>query len=307
MKKMKLISFILIFILMQIKLFANEDPWKNIFPDKSTEYIIVLDNGDILTGYIDEYINSPELGEGIKFKTSIGIAEIFNSQIKTIKTNEENYRHGHRVFLLPTADPIGSNHFIGSFELLFLYMGAGIGDIFSITAGRSIVPGIASSQQLSVLNLKATLFEETFDTIKRKLSLAVGGNLGFVNSNNRMIHYYGTGTFKLSKTSITAAIFYKAGSQDYNKLVFYDNVVDMYYENGSFGIGMGIDTRFGDTHGLHFIGELWNSNVAKPTHTGVLLGLRLCNSNFSADFGLAFFTQPFVAPFTSFVWTPFNY
>ena len=286
---------------------AKDDPWKNIFPDKNTEYIIVLDNGDILTGYIVEYINHPEYGEGIKFKTAIGVAEIYNYQIESIKTREDNYRHGHRIFLLPTADPIGDNHFIGSFELLFIYIGAGIADIFSITAGRSVIPGISASQQLSVINIKATLYDETFDEIKRHLSLAVGGNLGFANSSNRLIHLYGVGTFKLKRTSVSASVFYKAGSADYYRINFYNEIIDMNYEDGSFGIGMGIDSRFSDIHGLHFIGELWNSNVSKPTHTGVLLGLRLCNSNFSADFGLAFFTQPFIAPFTSFVWTPFKY
>jgi hypothetical protein len=68
---------------------------------------------------------------------------------------------------------------------------------------------------------------------------------------------------------------------------------------------MGIDTEISGRHGLHFIGELWNSDVNQPTNSGVLLGLRLFNSGFSADFGVAFFMQPFVAPFASFVITPF--
>eukprot|EP00825_Cyclidium_porcatum_P048823 TRINITY_DN8308_c0_g1_i4.p2 TRINITY_DN8308_c0_g1~~TRINITY_DN8308_c0_g1_i4.p2 ORF type:complete len:108 (+),score=33.52 TRINITY_DN8308_c0_g1_i4:3-326(+) len=35
-----------------------------------------------------------------------------------------------------------------------------------------------------------------------------------------------------------------------------------------------------------FLGELWNNNIAKMTNTALLGGLRVCNSNFSADFGI---------------------
>jgi hypothetical protein len=101
-------------------------------------------------------------------------------------------------------------------------------------------------------------------------------------------------------------MFYKAGSDDYYKVRMGANSIDMNYADGSFGLGIGIDSRFSSMHDLHFIGELWNSDVTRPTHSAVMLGLRLCSSNFSADFGLSFFTQPFVAPFCSFVWTPFD-
>ena len=86
---------------------------------------------------------------------------------------------------------------------------------------------------------------------------------------------------------------------------FDDNTINMKYENGNVGIALGLDTRIGSSRTLHFIGELWNSNITKPTNTAVLLGLRLAGQSVSADFGLAFFTQPFAAPFMSFVFTPF--
>jgi hypothetical protein len=50
---------------------------------------------------------------------------------------------------------------------------------------------------------------------------------------------------------------------------------------------------------------LWNSDITKPSNSGILLGFRIGNSNVSADFGLAIFTTPYFIPFTSFVWTPF--
>jgi len=291
----------------QSKLFAKEGILDNIEPDRNKIYVIKLINGDILTGYVVESISDPDEGEGIKFSTEIGTATIFEDQILEIRLLKEHYRHNHRIFLLPTANPIENNHFIGNFELLFFYAGAGISDIVSITAGRTLTPSeIRSDQQITVANIKVTLFNSDINSSSEKLSFALGGNLGFVNNDNRLIHFYGVGTLTLNRSAVTAAIFYKAGSDDYNKVIFGNNYIDLRYADGSFGIGLGLDTKFSRMHDLHFIGELWNSDVTKPTNTAVMLGLRLCSTKFSADFGLSFFTYPFVAPFCSFVWTPFQ-
>ncbi len=302
---MKKILIIFFFLALNIHLFAEEGILKNISISTEIEYAIILNNGDILTGYILEFTRNEKNGEGIKFDTELGEAIIFEKQIKRIYPVEESNRHSHRVFLLPTAKPIGNNHFIGAFELLFFYAGFGIGDIVSITAGRTVVPQIRADEQFMTLNGKVTLLTENFDNINRSLSLAVGGNLAFINDRNRLVHYYGVGTFELSRTSLHASVFYKAGSQDINDLYFGVNHIEMLYPNGAFGIGLGVDSRLSNTHGLYFIGELWNNNIQQPTNTAILLGLRLCNQNFSAEFGLSFFTTPFFAPFTSFVWTPF--
>jgi hypothetical protein len=296
---------IFLFLLIPAVHFADELDPEDLQTGKANEYIIRLKNGDILTGYVVGAMSDEKQGRGIKFKTELGTAVVFVSQIEEITRRKKIYRHKHRVFLLPTAEPIGSDHFIGMFEMLFLYAGGGIGDIVSITAGRSIVPGIDSRQQLTELNTKVTVYNTDFTSMEGGMSFAVGGNLAFVNHNNRMIHGYGVATFRGFKSLITGAIFYKAGSKDYYRIDFANNAVDMNYADGSFGIGLGLDTRFTRWHGVHFIGELWNNDFTRPTNTGVLLGLRLCNTNFSADFGLSFFTQPLVAPFASFVWTPF--
>ncbi|MFH1051351.1 MAG: hypothetical protein V1779_10545 [bacterium] len=297
---------ILLFIFPVNNLFAEEGILDEITPDRNQLYVIKLVNGDILSGYVVEMVSHPEDGEGIKFSTEIGTATIYEDQILEIKAVRDYYRHNHRIFLLPTANPIESNHFIGNFELLFFYAGAGISDIVSITAGRTFIPSIRSDQQISVANAKVTLLNMDLNSKSEKLSLALGANLGFVNHDNRLIHYYGVGTVTLNRSSVTAAVFYKAGSEDYNKVKLGNNYIDLRYPDGSFGIGLGLDTKFSNMHDLHFIGELWNSDVSKPTNTAVMLGLRLCSSKFSADFGLSFFTYPFVAPFCSFVWTPFK-
>jgi hypothetical protein len=303
---MNKIFCVFVFFLMFSVVKAEEGMLDNILPNKNLIYIIKLHNGDILSGYVVEMVNHPDEGEGIKFSTEMGTATIYESQIEIIKPYFDYYKHNHRIFLQPTAEPIGSNHFVGNFELLFFYAGAGIYDIVSITAGRSMIPAIRSDQQLNVLNTKFTVLEMPLNSPARKLSFALGANLGFVNHDNRMIHYYGVGTFSMTRSVFSAIMFYKAGSDDYYKVRMGANSIDMNYADGSFGLGIGIDSRFSSMHDLHFIGELWNSDVTRPTHSAVMLGLRLCSSNFSADFGLSFFTQPFVAPFCSFVWTPFD-
>lgn len=285
--------------------FCEEAILDNIQPDRNTIYIIRLVSGDILSGYIVEIISNAENGEGIKLSTEIGTATIFEDQILEIRELKEHYRHNHRIFLLPTANPIENNHFIGNFELLMFYAGAGISDFLSITAGRTFIPNIRSDQQITVGDVKVTIGSVEFNS-KERISFALGTNLGFINHDNRFLHFYITNTLILNRSAVTAVVFYKASSDDYNRVRLGNNSIDMWYPNGSFGIGLGLDTKFTQSHDLHFIGELWNSDVTKPTNTAVMMGLRLCSTKFSADFGLSFFTQPFVAPFCSFVWTPFN-
>lgn len=297
---------IVIFLSTLLTARAEKGILEEIPANKNIKYVIKLENGDIITGYVAEFLSAPEEGEGIKFSTDLGLATIYESQIQLIVRESDYYRHSHRVFLLPTAEPIGDDYFIGAFELGFAYLGAGVGDMFSFTAGRSLIPGIRSDQQISVLNGKATLLQMPLGKTADKLSFALGGNLAFINHDNRLIHLYGTCTVKFHRSAITASVFNKLGSANYNRLNFGHNFVEMRYQDGAFGIGLGLDTKFKNVHGLHFIGELWNSNVTKPTNTAVFLGLRLAKYNFSSDFGLSFFTQPFVAPFASFVWTPFN-
>lgn len=298
-------SHISLLLLQTSTAICDEGILDNIQPDKSKIYIVRLLSGDILSGYIVEIVSNSENGEGIRLSTEIGTATIFEDQILEMRELKEYYRHNHRIFLLPTANPIESNHFIGNFELLMFYAGAGISDIVSITAGRTFIPNIRSDQQITVGDIKFTIGTMEFNS-KERLTAAVGTNLGFINHDNRLLHFYISNTLTLNRSAVTAVVFYKAGSNDHNRVKLGNNYLDLWYPDGSFGIGLGLDTRFTQSHDLHFIGELWNSDVTKPTNTAVMMGLRLCSTKFSADFGLSFFTQPFVAPFCSFVWTPFN-
>lgn len=264
-----------------------------------------LNNGDVLSGEIAEFGSDEKLGDYLKIKTELGKAVIYSSQVASVIRQKNYNRHTHRIFIQPTAEPIGENHFIGFWEIALLYGGFGISDIASFTFGRTLVPAIPASDQGSVLNGKLTFYKEYFETMEGSMSFAVGSNLAFLNHNNRLIHYYAAASFTGSRTLLNMLIYYKAGSKDIYKLFLSNTSIDMIYEDGAFGIGLGIATRFSKWRDLYFIGELWHSNIKRSQHTGLLLGLRLANSQFSADFGIGLTTQFYAAPFVSFSWTPF--
>jgi hypothetical protein len=282
-----------------------DSKFQNLKTDGQVYYIRFV-SGDVVSGRFLEYIHTEQDGDGIKFATELGNARVFESQVIEILPDYEYYKHSHRVFLLPTAEPIGGNHFVGDFELLFLYAGFGVGDWLSVTGGRTIVPIIKSDQQINELNAKLTFYSfSTDDSSSNKMYLAGGVNYATLNSDNPLLHFYGVATAKLSKTNFSAMCFYNASSNPIMQVRFGDNLYNMNYQTGGFGIGLGLDTKLAGRNDIRVIGELWNSDVTRAYHTLALLGLRLFSSQFSADFGLAFSTYPFAAPFASFVWTPF--
>jgi len=303
--KFKFLKYLMVLFLAINTSFALDSFPRDIVQGSENIYYIRLEHGDVLTGYIKEFFNDPDDGEGIKFVTEVGTAPIFAFQILEIKSKNEIYRHGHRVYLLPTAEPIGDNHFIGSWEIGLIYAGGGIGDIFSLTAGRTMVPGLYEGQQGSIINGKFTVLKQTFESDPTVLFLGVGTNLAWINDANGIYHGYMNATLKGDRSSLTLAVLYKYGEKDIYDFRLSNNQLAAPYANGSFGIALGLDTKFSSRHDLRFIGELWNGDITRPSNTGVLLGFRLANTSVSMDFGLAFFTAPFAAPFVSFAWTPF--
>lgn len=296
-------------LLLAISTFASAQTFSldDLQPSSTEKYYLRLTTGDILTGFIVEIIDDEEQGEGIKIKTAIGTATVYAVQIAELTPFKTLYPHQHRIFIMPTADPIGDNHFIGLYELFFLYGGMGIGDIVSITAGRTIVPSVPSSDQVSVLNVKTTLYHRENQTMPGHMSFALGANLAWLNARNQLLNLYGVGTFTGARARITSVLFYKATGDDI-ALASAGTIgnTTIHYEKGSVGLGIGLDTKLTEgRYDVHIIGELWNHNISRPTNTAIMLGIRLWNTTFSADFGLTFFTAPAAAPVANFVWTPF--
>lgn len=267
-------------------------------------YVIRLTNGDMLEGVVQSFQKDDE-GESIRFESEIGVGNIYFSQIAESYECEQYYRFAHKYFLLPTAIGIGKNHFVGMLELFFFYSGFGLTDYFSIVIGRSLLPNAYSNQQISLLNIKGTLPKVVFEDIPRELYLAIGGNLGFANNNNRFIHFYGVATALFYKTSLSACLFYKLGSGDFYTIRYRTSAFDLNYSDGAFGIALGVDSRLPKFRDIHIIGELWNNDIARPTNSGLFLGIRIANAHFCSDFGLSWFTQPFVVPIVNFQWIPF--
>lgn len=294
----RLILFILIIILSNYKLFAFFDEL-----ERGKEYVVRLINGNILSG---ELIDFDENEAFIKLKTIIGNTKIFRNEIKEIRDIKEINRHSHRIFLQPTALPVSDNHFIGNYELGMVYFGFGISDFLSFTAGQTFIPTLRWEQQASLINAKVTFMNDRIPSIDANLALAGGVNVGFLNHDNRLLHYYFVGSYVGDKSILTASLYYKTGSDDVYTIKLEGEKQELVYPNGTFGIGLGLDTKFSEWTDVHFIGELWNNDVNKPTQTAILLGLRHANTRFAADFGIVFVTEPMVFPFISFTWTPFN-
>lgn len=284
---------------------AESSKFENLKLGEEYTYIIRLKNGDMISGHITEETENESQGKGIILSTELGLATIFENQISEIELHTDLYKHSHRIFLMPSAEPISSDHFVGLFELALLYGGVGITDYLSITAGRSLLPDTRSQDQFTLFNVKISSPKIDLDSLYGYLTFAVGMNWATLNDANKFVHYYAVGTFTGHKSKISGGIYYKAGNDYFYPIRLYDRIYRLEYEDGAFGINLGLDTKFSTRHDLHFIAELWNNDIMKPTNTAVLLGFRMANSTFSSDFGITFFTQPFVVPFVSFTWTPF--
>jgi len=296
---------LIIFFISFCALFSKEFNEDELYNLRDKNIIIRMMNGDILTAKILDFEKSDSANYSLSVQTPIGKTKVFSYEIAEVQPVEKYNRQSHRIYLLPMAEPIGQNHFIGDFEMLFLYGGVGISNFLSITAGTSIIPYIPLNDQISVANAKVTFLTLKGDTYLDKMSFALGGNYALINTENKIYHIYTSISITMPKTIASLSVFTKFGNHDVYAVHFDNNLFDMTYENGSFGIAAGLDTRFSTTKDIHFIGEVWNSDVAKPTNTAVLVGFRICNTTLSADFGVAITTSPFFIPFASFVWTPF--
>ena len=270
-----------------------------------TVYVVRLNNGDMITGNLVEISDDTTNGGFIKFRTQIGTTTIYAAEIKEVMVKDDLNRHSHRVFIMPTAEPIGNNHFISNYAIALFYAGFGIYDYVSVTAGRSVIPTVLRQDQVSLLNIKATVYTMDWESMKGGMSIALGGNLAFINDNNKFSHIYTNITFVGDRTDVTGMFFVKTGDKDFYEYRFAERGYDGMYMNNSFGIGLGLTTKFSERHDLYFVGELWNTDIQSISSTGLIGGIRLQNSSFSADFGLMYFTPFTLIPVFNFVWTPF--
>jgi hypothetical protein len=275
--------------------------------DPDRQWYVRLVTGDVLTGPILN-VERDEQGYAIRIGAVIGRAKIYVKEIAWLEVRDRSYRQRHRAFIMPTAEPIRNDHFVGLWELGFLYGGAGIGDIASITAGRTFVPGLAAADQVSHVNVKATLYDAPNGIVETGRQYYAAGFAGsWLGSSNFMGHVYGVATFTGVRSQVSTMFFAKVSGDDFYTVnggtLF--NAFNVNYPTGSVGIGLSMDARLPDFHDLHVIGELWNNDLTRPANTMVFLGVRTANEHVSLDFGLAVVSAPAVIPMVSFCWTPF--
>ncbi|OGU56362.1 MAG: hypothetical protein A2X64_10985 [Ignavibacteria bacterium GWF2_33_9] len=305
----KIINYSLILLLTHFSVLFADINVSEVENYLEQEIYLRLTNGDNFTCVLKEAQMENDSLFYITIQTKIGKTKVYSNEIAELIPQQSLNRQSNRIYLLPTAEPISNNHFISNYEVLFFYGGIGITDYVSITAGRSLIPNTPGEYQISELNAKATVYRQYWESMVGDMSIAVGANQIWLNSYNQLTHLYSALTFRTAKSVFTGAVFTKLGAKDVYDFKM-SNGFDIasypfVYENGDFGLALGLDTRLSQWKDIRIIGELWNSSIAQPSNTGVLLGVRLANTKFSADFGLAFFTSPILLPFTSFAWTPF--
>lgn len=270
-------------------------------------YYFRLKNGDILSGRIFDYIVDKENGPGIRLQTEIGKATLYEYQISEIKPLGAVNKHTHRSSLLPTAEPIGDNHYFGLYELIVPAVGFGITEYFSFIAARSIIPGIFPNEQISLLNGKVTILnEKMYSTKDHTVSMAFGWNSLWINTINNINHAYFVTTYESYSVRASALLMLKIGGPDSYVATFSPyTAFNVFAQRNSAGAGLTTDIKFNDTHDLYAFGEVWMNSFQGGNSTNILAGIRMADTRISADIGFLFTTAPGLVPIAIFTWTPF--
>ena len=271
------------------------------------KYYFRLENGDIISGQIFDYFIDKENGPAVRVQTEIGKATLYEFQISEILPLGSVNKHSHRSSLLPTAKPIGDNHYFGLYELIVPAVGVGITDYVSIIAARSIVPGIFPNEQISLLNGKVTFLNEKLTSTKdNTISMAVGWNTLWVNTINSINHMYFVTTYETYSLRMSGLLMLKLGGDDAYFITFSPYTsFGIQLPRNSPGAGLTTDIKFNDTHDLYAFGELWMHSFTGSPNINLFAGIRMGDTRVSADFGFLFTSAPGLVPVAVFSWTPF--
>ncbi|MDP4198487.1 MAG: hypothetical protein Q8922_00885 [Bacteroidota bacterium] len=221
----------------------------------------------------------------------------------SIASPTDSVRDSFRHFIMPTGKPIEGGY-LGFWELAFLQAGYGVGDVFSISAGFTIMPTVAFRSQIGFVQGKLTFFDD------QGFSLAGGLNFLRLTSDNTFLHLFGVLTYETPSASrFSGMLFYKMTSWTPegpdNPLILvnvfpYGSFSFIY--NSGLGGGLGFDTPLPGNPNVRFVAEIWNHDLSSPNKLGIIGALRVESDRFSSDFGFMYFTLPLIAPVANFVW-----
>lgn len=284
----------------------DDEVLENLEIDPEVEYYIRLTNGDVVTGLLST-VSTDGKGARVQMQTSVANITIYASDIAWIGTREQSNRARNRGFVVPTAEPIGRDLYVGVISAAIPTVGFGLFDFGSVVLARSFIPGLSMREQFSLVNLKATVHEAENGLVEGgRQYYAVGINGAWINDVNFIGHLYGVATFTGTRSRVSTAMFSKSfGRDDYTvNLGSLGSSFRFPYASGTFGVGLMIDVRFPEYNDLHAMAELWGVDIARPAQSVFVLGVRKINTATTMDFGLGLFPGGVLAPVINFAFTP---
>ncbi|MEO5929140.1 MAG: hypothetical protein ABIR47_04340 [Candidatus Kapaibacterium sp.] len=264
-------------------------------PRDSLRYIVRMASGDSFRGTLVGYTDST-----VSIQTEFGVVIIPKRLIGSFTPIDGPYRKRPLHFLMPTASPNGPGGFLSDYELGFLYGGFGLGYGATVTAGATLIPGLALKSQLFHVGAKFTIDRD------ESYELALGAAYTYITTDYPYAHIYGVGTFPLGTGRYSVMLLYRAAGREEAPIQFqfmnFDTTRFTLHYTGSLGAAVGFDAPALGRDDMTWVGEVWNNDLTKPQNTVSMLAIRVTNEHLSADFGLAIFSAPAVVPITSFTW-----
>jgi hypothetical protein len=259
------------------------------------QYVVELKSGDSFRGALADSTDSTVTLQG-----ELGRVSLRRSAILQIVPLARLYRRRPMHYLMPSASANGPGGFISDYELGFLYGGVGIGDVATITAGLTLVPGMPLRSQLYHLNAKVTfLSNETFEN-------AVGFTYTWLTTDHPYGHLYAVWTFPSGAARYSAMVFGAVTGAAEAPIAITplgsDTLRFTFHNNAVAGVAFALDVPAFGRDDIRWTAELWNSDVTRPANSAAMIGVHVANEHLAADFGLALLPTPSVFPLMAFTW-----
>lgn len=261
----------------------------------SLRYIVLMKSGDSFRGNLVAHTDTT-----VTVRTEFGRVTIAKDLVEKFIPLDGPYRRRSQHFLMPTASPNGPGGFVSNYELGFYYGGFGIANGATITLGATLIPGVPLRHQLYHAGAKFTIDRND------DFEVALGATYTWITTENPYGHVYAVMTMPAGTGRYSIMALYRATGEDFATIAVApfggDTLKTSMHYPATLGAAFGFDGPAFGRDDMMWFGELWNNDVSKPQNTVTLVGIRLMNENLSADFGIALFTAPFVAPVISFMW-----